>query len=221
MDQLVSSIRSALRKAADPTRAPGMQAYMKSAMPYLGVRVPEVRRITRSLAKIHPPTDLESAVRMLWNEATYREERYAAAALTGLAAAKGQLTLVPLHEHMAVTGAWWDHVDEIAHRIADLHDAHPVETAGVVRRWSRADDMWLRRLSILSQLGRSDRLDPALLTEVVEPNMSDTEVFIRKAIGWALREYSKVEPGWVRAFVVQRDDELSGLSKREALKHVG
>ncbi len=136
--------------------------------------------------------------------------------------AKGRLSLIPLHEHMAVTGAWWDHVDEIAHRIADLHDEHPDETAHDVRpRWSTTDDMWLRRLSIISQLGRRDRVDAELLTGVIEPNMDDTEFFIRKAIGWALREYAKVEPDWVRTFVAEREDQLSGLSKREALKHVG
>jgi len=167
-----------------------MQAYMKSAMPYLGVRVPEVRRITRALAKADPPADLDSleaAVLELWDNATYREERYAAAALMGLPLARGRLSLIPLYEHMAVTGAWWDHVDEIAHRIADLHDAHPVETAHDVRRWSTSQDMWLRRLSIISQLGRRDRVDTELLTQVIEPNMGDTEFFIRKAIGWALR----------------------------------
>jgi 3-methyladenine DNA glycosylase AlkD len=201
-----------------------MQAYMKSAMPYLGVRVPDVRRLTRAAARAHPPTDLgelERAVRTLWDDATYREERYAATGLTGLRLAKGWLELLPLHEHMAVTGAWWDHVDEIAHRIADLHDVHPAETAAVVRRWSRSDDRWLRRLSIISQLGRQDRVDTRLLTEVIEPNMADSEFFIRKAIGWALREYARVDPTWVRDFVAAREDDLSGLSKREALKHVG
>lgn len=223
MDQLASSIRTALREAADPTRAPGMQAYMKSAMPFLGVRVPEVRKVTRALTRSHPIVNLdtlEAAVLELWDGATHREERYAAACLMGLPLAKGRLSLIPLHEHMAVTGAWWDHVDEIAHRIADLHGAHPIETAHDVRRWCTCDDMWLRRLSIISQLGRKERLDPELLTETIEPNMRDTEFFIRKAIGWALREHAKVEPDWVRAFVADRQDQLSGLSKREALKHV-
>ncbi len=157
----------------------------------------------------------------LWDNATHREERYAATALTGLPMAKGRLSLMPLHEHMAVTGAWWDHVDEVARRIADLHDAHPVETAHDVRRWSTSDDLWLRRLSIISQLGRRDRVDRALLAEVVEPNVGDTEFFIRKAIGWALRDYAKVAPDWVRTFVAEHHEHLSGLSKREALKHVG
>src|SRR4051794_21534426 len=143
MDQVVSSIRGALREAADPTRAPAMQAYMKSTMPYLGVRVPEVRRLTRSIAKGQPFAGLdalEAAVLELWDNASHREERYAAAALTGLRIAKGRLSLVPLHEHMAITGAWWDHVDEIAHRISELHDAHPAEMAHDVRRWSTSDD---------------------------------------------------------------------------------
>lgn len=197
---------------------------MKSAMPFLGVRVPDVRKITRALATSQPPADLddlEASVLELWDNATHREERYAAAELTRLKMAKGRVSLMPLYEHMAVTGAWWDHVDEIAHRIADLHDAHPVHTAHDVRRWSTSDDMWLRRLSIISQLGRRDRVDTELLTEVIEPNMSDTEFFIRKAIGWALRDFAKVDPDWVRTFVAEREDQLSGLSKREALKHVG
>ena len=197
---------------------------MKSAMPFLGVRVPDVRRITRALAKSQPPAgldSLEASVLELWDNASHREERYAAAELLRLRIAKGQLSLIPLHEHMAVTGAWWDHVDEIAHHIADLHDAHPAETAHDVHRWSTSEDMWLRRLSIISQLGRRDRVDTELLTEVIEPNMSDTEFFIRKAIGWALREYARVDPDWVRTFVSEREDQLSGLSRREALKHVG
>ncbi|MCW2800914.1 MAG: alkylation repair protein [Aeromicrobium sp.] len=201
-----------------------MQAYMKSTMPYLGVRMPDVRRLTKAAAKAHPPGDLnelEHAVRTLWDDAAFREERYAASGLTALRLAAGRLELLPLHEHMAVTGAWWDHVDEIAHRIADLHDDHSAETAAAVRRWSRSDDRWLRRLSIISQLGRGDRVDTLLLTEVIEPSMADTEFFIRKAIGWALREHARVDPTWVRDFVAAREDDLSGLSKREALKHVG
>jgi 3-methyladenine DNA glycosylase AlkD len=224
VSNLVASIRAALRDAADPERAPAMQAYMKSAMPYLGVGRPEVRRVTKAAAKATPPTDLtelEQAARSLWGEAEFREERYAAIDLVGLPLAKGRSELVPLHEHLAVAGAWWDYVDEIAHRIADLHDAKPSETAEVVRRWSRSEIMWLRRLAILSQLGRRDRVDPRLLSDVIEPNMGDPEFFIRKAIGWALREYARVDPTWVREFVAAREDELSALSKREALKHVG
>jgi 3-methyladenine DNA glycosylase AlkD len=220
---LVSDIRDALREAADPERAPGMQAYMKSSMPYRGVSLPAVRAIAKTAARSYPPLtldELETAVRILWDEADFREERYAASELLGEKIAAGRLELVPLYEHLATTGAWWDHVDALSQRITGLHDAHPVETAAIVRHWSTADDMWLRRLAIISQLGRQDRLDTGLLADVIRPNVTDREFFIRKAIGWALRQHARVDPAWVRAFVADHHD-LSNLSKREALKHIG
>ena len=219
---LVAAIREGLRDAADAERAPSMQAYMKSPMPFRGVPMPSVRAITKAAARAHPlltVDELETAVRTLWDEAEFREERYAASALLATKIGAGRLELVPLYEHLATTGAWWDHVDDLAHRVAELHDAHPIETAAIARRWSTADDVWLRRLAIISQLGRRDRVDPALLAEVIEPNIADREFFVRKAIGWALREYARVEPEWVRGFVAEHD-ALSALSKREALKHL-
>jgi 3-methyladenine DNA glycosylase AlkD len=221
MDDLVDVVRRLLREHADPALAPGQQAYMKSSMPFLGVRVPEVRRLTRTAARSNPPADLEALVRTvrdLWDGATHREERYAATELIALRPARGRLELLPLYEHIAVTGAWWDHVDDIAHRIADLHDMHPEPTAQTVRRWAASDDMWLRRLAILSQLGRRDRVDRVLLADVIETNITDAEFFIRKAIGWALREVARVDPGWVQTFADEH--ELSPLSRREALKHL-
>ncbi|GAA3667591.1 DNA alkylation repair protein [Nocardioides ginsengisoli] len=194
---------------------------MKSAMPFLGVRVPEVRRLVRALVKERgerEPAVLVAAARELWDDATHREERYAAAALLGLRPLRGDLSLVPLHEHVARTGAWWDHVDEAAHRIADLHDVHPIETAAIVRRWSRDESLWVRRLAILGQLGRRDRIDLDLLAAVLEPNLGDGEFFIRKAVGWSLREAARVDPDWVRAYA--DDHALSPLSRREALKHL-
>lgn len=221
---LVSAVRDALRDEADPERAPAMQAYMKSAMPFRGVRLPRVRRLTDEAVAAHPLLTLdevETAVMTLWDEAVFREERYAATALTGHPLAAGRLEMLPVYEHIAVTGAWWDHVDAICGRIATLHDTRPVETAEIVRHWARSDDRWLRRLAIISQLGRRERVDTGLLAEVVELNAADRELFVRKAIGWALREYARVDPDWVRAFVATHAGTLSGLSKREALKHVG
>nr|WP_221185389.1 DNA alkylation repair protein [Flexivirga oryzae] len=219
---MVALIRAELARAADPGLAPGMQAYMKSALPYYGVRVPRVRTLTRAAARQLPPADLAEladAARTLFDRATHREEWYAALALVGMPLARGRRELTGLHEHFAVAGAWWDVVDETAHRIAELHDAQPRHTAGIVRRWSVHDDMWLRRLAIISQLGRRNRVDARLLTEVIEANQADREFFIRKAIGWALREYARQEPEWVRRFVADHE-QLSPLSRREALKHL-
>lgn len=220
---LVSAIRDTLRESADAARAPAMQAYMKSSMPYLGVTLPAVRTITKAAARAHPPLaldEMETAVRILWDEADFREERYAASNLLEEKITAGRVELVPLYEHLATSGAWWDFVDNLSPRFTSLHDEHPVETAAIVRRWSTADDLWLRRLAIISQLGRKDRLDTDLLAEVIEPDIGDAEFFIRKAIGWALRQHARVDPDWVRAFVATHEG-LSNLSRREALKHIG
>lgn len=223
MDELVDTVRHLLHEHADSALAPGQQAYMKSAMPFLGVRVPEVRRLTKSAAQSGPPADvddLERSARRLWDEATFREERYAATELTALRLAQGRLELLPLYEHMAVTGAWWDHVDEVAHRVGTVLAVHPDEVEPVVRRWIASDDLWLRRLAILCQLDRKADTDLALLTAAIDAASDSPEFFLRKAIGWALRQHSKLDPDWVRDFVAEREDVLSGLSRREALKRV-
>jgi 3-methyladenine DNA glycosylase AlkD len=219
VDDVVSGIRAALAAAADPGRAPGQQAYMKSEMPFLGVPVPQSRRIARSAAKaLRDAPALRRAAGTLWDEAAYREERYAAMALLAVRPASDDPSVVPLIEHMVRTGRWWDYTDELAHRLAGLHDRYPGETASLARAWSVDRDMWIRRIAILSQLGRRDRVDPRLLGDVIESNVADPEFFIRKAIGWALREYARVAPEWVRAFA--ETHPLSPLSRREALKHL-
>ena len=225
---IADDVRVALRAAADPAIAPAQQAYMKSAMPFLGVRVPEARRIARAaVPKGVPTADLLLAATGLWDAAEVREERYAAMALLGVRSLRGRLELVPVIERFVVEGRWWDITDELAHRVAELLDAVPAAMRPIVLDWSvdRRDvpvvdaGLWLRRLAILAQLGRGERIDRDLLVEVVEPNVDDPDFFIRKAIGWALREVARHDPGWVVAFVEAR--ELSPLSRREALKHVG
>ncbi len=222
----VRSVRAELRAAADADRAPQMQAYMKSAMPYLGVGVPRVRAIVRAAAKSRPPpstAQLADTALVLWREADYREERYAATALTGVPAARKLQTveLVPLYREMITTGAWWDHVDEVAHRIGRLLEELPGEMAPVVAGWSREDDRWLRRCAVICQVGLKQATNVDLLAGAIAANVDDRDFFLRKAIGWALRDYARTDPEWVRAFVVEHADQLSPLSRREALKHLG
>ncbi len=218
---LAAQIRAALAARADPERAPGKQAYMKSEMPFLGISVPTVRSVARATAKAARVTDgavLRDAALALWDGAAYREERYAAMALLDLPGASVDARVVPIIEHMVRTGRWWDYTDELAHRVAGLHDRDPIPTAALVGRWSTDEDMWIRRIAIISQLGRRERVDRVLLTAVIAPNLPDTEFFIRKAIGWALREYARVDPDWVRGYALTHD--LSPLSRREALTHL-
>jgi 3-methyladenine DNA glycosylase AlkD len=220
--ELVAAIRTGLRAEAEPERAPGMQAYMKSAMPYIGVRVPAARLIARRCARdrLVALDDLRDTAQLLWREAQYREERYAATALTGLPQAVGRLELLDLHREMVVTGAWWDHVDEVSHRVGDVLRAHRDAMTPVIRAWARDPDLWLRRTAILCQLDAKADTDVELLTEVLEANGADGEFFVRKAIGWALRQYARTDPAWVVAYV-DAHPGLSPLSRREALKHLG
>jgi 3-methyladenine DNA glycosylase AlkD len=122
---------------------------------------------------------------------------------------------------MIVTGAWWDHVDAVSHLVGAVLLAHPAELGPLLREWSTDTDRWLRRTSIICQLGFKARTDTDLLATVITANVSDREFFVRKAIGWALRDFARTDPDWVRQFVSAHVAELSPLSRREALKHLG
>jgi 3-methyladenine DNA glycosylase AlkD len=223
LTDLAARIGAELGALADPELAPAMAAYMKVAengtLPFLGIRRPVVRRTARALAKGRDPDEVLAAVVALWDTATRREQRYAAQDLLSLRWTSGRIDLLDLHRHHVVTGAWWDHVDETAHRIADLVATHPDELGATLRGWSTDEDRWLRRVAILGQLGLRDEVDLDLLADVIEPNRADPEFFIRKAIGWALRDVARWNPDWVRAYADAT--ELSPLSRREALKHLG
>ncbi len=223
---LIAAITSALADAADPARAPKMQAYMKSAMPYLGVPVPSVRTIVRAEAKQRPPGsrgELAATVRGLWRPARFREERYAASALLDVPAARPLRSpaLLALYRELIVSGAWWDHVDELAHRVGELLAAYPDVIRPEMLRWQGDPDRWLRRVSIICQLGAKSGTDLELLAGAIDANAADRDFFIRKAIGWALREYARTDADWVRDFLASRGERLSALSQREAIKHIG
>jgi 3-methyladenine DNA glycosylase AlkD len=164
-------------------------------------------------------------VRELWHGAEFREERYAAIALTEARAYKTwaeDIDALPLYEELIANGAWWDLVDPLAsHRVGALLRAHPREMRNVLIRWSRGEDPWLRRAAILAQLGFKDKTDRELLYAVIEPSLGERDFFLRKAIGWALRQYARVESEEVRRYVRVHADELSPLSKREALRRIG
>ena len=218
------SVIAALRAAADPVRAPQQQAYMKSEMPYFGVGVPQCRRIAGAVFRTHPLPDAgawEAAILDLWRKAVHREERYAAIELLLFARYSRWLepARLPMVEEMVVTGAWWDYVDAIAGRgMGAMLAAHPHPMKTVLRDWAKDDDIWKRRSAILAQLRAKGGTDAALLADAIRPSIGDPEFFLRKGIGWALREYSKTDPAWVLAFIAANPG-LSTLSRREALKH--
>ncbi len=204
-----------------------MQAYMKSAMPYLGVSaVPLQKMCNETFGKLR----YESAeawrddVLALWRGAQFREERYAAIALTGMRAARvfQRFGALGMYEEMVVSGAWWDYVDVIAtHRLWEVLCNDPAPMKKLMRRWSTDANMWKRRCAIIVQNKAKGATDLDLLYDCIAPSMESKEFFLRKAIGWALREYAWTNPEEVRRYVGENAQRLSGLSQREALKNIG
>ena len=222
---LLAALRQEMAAAADPDRAPAMQAYMKSSMPYHGLTLPQVREICKRVFSAAPPagcTAWRTAVLELWRGARFREERYAAVFLLSAERYADCLTLkaMPMLEEMIVTGAWWDHVDELSQVVGTLLRAHPKEMRPLMRAWSRDPDMWKRRTSIICQLRFKQDTDLGLLYSNIEANLHDREFFIRKAIGWALRQHAWTDPDEVARYVRAHEAQMSGLSRREALKNL-
>lgn len=224
-DALVLAARAALIERADPVKAIAMRAYMKSSMPYRGVSAPGVKTVVAEVVSGYPiearDSWSEAAIR-LWREADHREERYVALGILGHSryAQWRDSSMMPMYAELISTGAWWDLVDQIASRlVGPVLLAERAVVTPVVRGWITSADMWLRRSSIICQLGARDAIDLGLLTDAIEANVADREFFIRKAIGWALRQHARLDPGWVQTFV-DAHPQLSGLSRREATKHI-
>ena len=131
------------------------------------------------------------------------------------------LTLIPMYREMIETGAWWDLVDGIApgplHAVLQ-HDR--IAMSAMLRQWARDNDMWIRRAAIICQLRARAETDLALLYDCIAPSLDSKEFFLRKAIGWALRQYARTDPAEVARYVAANADRLSPLSRREALKRI-
>ncbi len=224
MSALVAAVRAGLAAAADPVRAEEMRRYMKSEMPMHGVPKPGRAALVKVLFAEHVFSDRDrwiATAAELWRGATHREERYIALDLVGdRRYTRWQAPdLLPLYEEFIVTGAWWDFVDEIAtRRVNDLLADHRAELTPRLRAWATDPDRWKRRTSVLCQLHHKSDTDLDLLAHAIDANAADPDFFLRKAIGWALRQHARTDPDWVRGFVAAR--ELSPLSRREALKHL-
>jgi 3-methyladenine DNA glycosylase AlkD len=226
MTELARRIRAHLTSIADPARAPGMQAYMKSAMPYLGVSSVPLRKACKELfagLAFGSSGEWQGEVLAIWRGARFREERYAAIELSGIRAARGlqRIEALGMYQEMIVTGAWWDYVDAIAsQRLLLVLQAEPEAMKHTMREWAVGDDMWQRRSAILCQLNAKAATDLPFLYDCIAPSIASKEFFLRKAIGWALRQHARTDPTEVARYV-REHPELSPLSKREALKHIG
>ncbi len=202
-----------------------MQAYMKSAMPYYGIPSANVDAICKKVFAEHPLSscrEWSTAILELWRGARHREERYAAIRLISVKAHRDcwKPVLMPMFEEMIVSGAWWDYVDALAQVVGELLRAYPKEIRPVMRAWSTDTNLWKRRVSIICQVSFKRDTDLKLLYANIEPNLADRDFFIRKAIGWALRAHAWTDPKEIARYVRVHEAELSGLSRREALKNI-
>ena len=219
---LVTYLRQAMSDAGDPAQAPAMQAYMKTDQPFYGVQAGPRREIFRAALKQHPIRSREeygNTVRDLWG-GVYREEMYLALDLAQQAKVYRDLASWPLYVEMMRTATNWDTLDWIAATLlGDLLCQHR-EKETEVRAWVDDANLWVRRTSLLIHLKHKGETNLPMLSAAILHLAPEKEFFIRKAIGWVLREYAKTDPDWVRAFVDDHREQLSGLSVREALKNL-
>jgi len=211
-----------LRAAADPERAPAMAAYMKDHFEFLGVASPERKAVQKPLLRAARGFSIDEVLDVAdrcW-EADQREFQYVATDLLRAQANRLRPGDLDRLRTLVSSKSWWDTVDALAaHAVGTVVANHP-RLQSTMDEWIDSDDIWLARTAILHQLRRREHTDERRLFDYAERRAADAEFFIRKALGWALREYAKVAPDAVRSFVHTHEHELSGLTRREALKHL-
>nr|WP_147535155.1 DNA alkylation repair protein [Bacillus marasmi] len=214
-------VKTTLEQHRNPENAIPMANYMKNLFPYLGIKTPERRKLTREIFnKIgikKEPFD-EAFVLGLW-ELPEREYQYLALDYLAKSVKKLNKQHIGLIQTLITTKSWWDTVDLLAANIAGPVVAEAKELIPeVVDGWAHHENMWLRRSAILIQLKYKQETDADLLYRYIVANADSQEFFIQKAIGWALREYSKTNPDSVKQFI--NSHTLKPLSVREGSKYI-
>jgi 3-methyladenine DNA glycosylase AlkD len=227
VDGEAARVLEELRAQADPTRAENEKRYLKSDHVHIGVPVPALRKVALSAVKALPTRDeLLALARTFWDvtdeNRPVHEARVAAIEVLAKRVALLEPRDLGMAEALIRDSASWVYVDHLAEKvIGGLVVRHP-DLATALDAWVADPYMWIRRTAVLAllpgvrtgnpDLGRIDRFGDALIAE--------REFFIRKALGWVLRELSKKDPAWVTAWVEPRVDTISGVTLREAVRHL-
>ncbi len=223
--RLARELESQLRAVGDPERAAGARAYLKSDLEFLGVAAQPLRAVARAFLAEHPEidrADLIALVKALWKRPIYDLRAIAVALLERRTKdlVTGDLDLV---EDLLRRSHTWALVDWLCTKVAaPLVEADPKTTAAVLKRWSRDDDFWIRRSSLLAQLPalRAGGGDFDLFASFAAGMVKEKEFFIRKAIGWVLRDVSRKRPELAFGFLSEHVHEVSGLTLREGSKYL-
>ena len=218
----MAALRRRLEAASAPDRAELMSAYLRNRFPFLGIGAKDRRAVTRPTlvaARTASTDELIAFAAACWEEPE-REFAYVACDVLRTQAPRLEPRHLDAVRSLLTARSWWDTIDPLATRTVGTMVRTNPELVGTMDRWVHSDDFWLARTAILHQLLFGEATDAQRLLSYCEARAGDDEFFIRKAIGWALRQYARVDPAAVRTFVVAHDGELSGLTKREALKHL-
>ncbi len=223
MHSYVNSVKSLFEQNANPVQAGPMKKYMRDQFEYLGIKSPQNAALMREFINEYglPPLEkLDIIARELWS-LPQREFQYSAIALAGKLEKKLGPDFITTIEYLITTKSWWDTVDILAgHAVGDQFRRFPAVKEKYLKKWRKSNNFWLRRTTLLFQLGYKKETDFDLLCELVQENLGSDEFFINKAIGWALRQYAHTDPAPVKKFVKATKD-LHPLSRREALKNIG
>lgn len=222
-DEIMARLTRAYEAARDPARAVPMAAYMRDQFPFLGIPRPALRALTRQvLAGLARPgeADLTAVALACWQRPEREYQYFACAWLRRHARGCGP-GFITTAQHLIVHRSWWDTVDTLAaHLVGTLVAQHP-QLVAVIDAWLTDPDRWLVRAAILHQLTFKEATDAARLFRYCAAQGGNEDFFIRKAIGWALREYARTDPAAVRRFVTAHQSRLAALSVREALRRAG
>jgi 3-methyladenine DNA glycosylase AlkD len=217
---LLDRLEPTYRAAADPVRAVPMRAYMRDQFPFLGVPAPQQTQLARAvLAGVGRPgeDDLRIVATACWNLPEREFQYFACGYLRRHHSVLSSVFLDTVRQ-LLVEKSWWDTVDTLAAHVVGPLVLRSPNLVSTMDSWLDSDDLWLTRTAILHQLAYKTHTDAGRLFRYCAARADHPDFFIRKAIGWALREYGKTDPEAVRAFVAQTS--LSGLSRREALKNL-
>ena len=217
---LLEQIKEAFIAQYNVENASAMQAYMKDKFEYIGIKSPERNEIQSEFyEKIKFLTDKKKIhlCEQLW-ELSPREFQYFAIDILKKYFKKPAADLLETIHYFITTKSWWDTVDSIASNTLGSLIQHNSSLITEMDKWIEDDDFWVRRSALIFQLKYKDTIDEQRLFSYCEKCMHEKEFFIRKAIGWALRQHSRTNSKGVIAFVKKNEQSLSNLSKKEALR---
>lgn len=219
MHPFVKGLTKVFKPHYNATNAASQKAYMLNQFEHLGIVAAERRKLCKAYFKISPPLTMDEIALIVKDcfAQAEREFHYAAVELLAFYKKSWLPDSIDLMEYCIITKSWWDSVDHVASEcLGDYFKLFPEKIKPVTGKWNKSKNIWLQRSSIMFQKSFKQKTDTDLLAKYIIHLKDSDEFFIRKAIGWALREYSRSNPSWVKAFVKQ--NKLHSLSEREALK---